>query len=200
MLVASCWSRSELTPHAPLPCPAPRRPNAGSSALPASLDVSVIESAFPPPGSSRALPAAMTTMLSGEPLALLRFFYSLGPHDCESDLPTPTFHRLMDPAAEDEYDVILFDHLLADCLLALAHRYDYPGVVAASPFPGAFWLDDLLGSPAAPGIRSLALSPFPHPMSLWQRAATAALHLYARYLQWRNEPEVQSRPKPSCTA
>ena len=71
------------------------------------------------------------------------------------------------------------------------HRFDYPGVVAVSPFPGALWMDDLLGNPVLPGLQPLAVRPFPQPMSLAQRAATTALYLYSRYLRWRSIPLME---------
>ena len=41
----------------------------------------------------------------------------------------------------------------------------------------------------------MALSPFAHPMNLWQRGVTAGLDLYSRYLRWKSEPEVSRTPE-----
>ena len=84
---------------------------------------------------------------------MTQVFNLVGLHDCDTDLATPALRRLIDPSFPGDFDVILVDQDLGFCLLGFAHRFGYPGVVAASPFPSAFWLDQLMGIPPASAIR-----------------------------------------------
>ncbi|XP_034235715.1 UDP-glucuronosyltransferase 3A1-like isoform X2 [Thrips palmi] len=152
--------------------------------VPPTLNVTVIETAFPKMDSKWLRHFQESGSL--EQMAILHKFDL---DECALDLSAPAFRRILDPSFKDTFDLIVLDYV-SDCQLGLAHRFGYPGFVVVSPFPGSPWLYDLMGNPAVPAVVCNTLVPFPHPMSLWQRAATAGLSAYMKLLEWYFRGEV----------
>nr|WHM27967.1 UDP-glycosyltransferase family 468 member A3 [Frankliniella occidentalis] len=116
---------------------------------------------------------------------------SLLEEDCKRDLGSPTMQRLLDPTYKGAFDLIIFDYM-SDCTLGFAHRFNYPGMLAVSPFPISPWIDDLMYNPQVLSILAHTMQPFPHPMNLWQRTWTLFLHAHYKLTVWWRRPVQDS--------
>ncbi|KAE8737114.1 UDP-glycosyltransferase-28, partial [Frankliniella occidentalis] len=97
---------------------------------PPTLNTSIIETAF------RIFddPEDMGRWFAASVVQKIGIVQSLLEEDCKRDLGAPAMQRLLDPAFKGAFDLIIIDYQ-ADCMLGFAHRFNYPGMLAVSPFP-----------------------------------------------------------------
>ncbi|XP_052131801.1 UDP-glycosyltransferase UGT5-like [Frankliniella occidentalis] len=145
---------------------------------PPTLNTTVIETAF-----KLSHPEFMKRWSAATVVQQISLMQEMVEKECIRDLGSPTMQRLLDPAVERTFDLVIIDYY-TDCMLGFAHRFNYPGMLAVSPFPISPWIDDLMYNPQVPSILAHTMQPFPHPMNLWQRAWTLFLHAHSKLMVW----------------
>ncbi|KAE8737493.1 UDP-glycosyltransferase-22, partial [Frankliniella occidentalis] len=153
---------------------------------PPTLNTTIIETAF-----KLANPEHMKRWLAATVVQQISLLQEIVEKECIRDLGAPAMQRLLDSAFESTYDLIIIDYM-SDCMLGFAHRFNYPGMIAVSPFPISPWIDDLMYNPQVPSILAHTMQPFPHPMNLWQRAWTLYLHAHSKLVVWWWRPVQDS--------
>nr|WHM27968.1 UDP-glycosyltransferase family 468 member A4 [Frankliniella occidentalis] len=153
---------------------------------PPTLNTTVIETAF-----KLSHPGFMKRWSAATVVQQISLMQEMVEKECIRDLGSPTMQRLLDPAVERTFDLVIIDYY-TDCMLGFAHRFNYPGMIAVSPFPISPWIDDLMYNPQVPSILAHTMQPFPNPMNLWQRAWTLFLHAHSKLVVWWRRPVQDS--------
>ncbi|KAG5338448.1 UDB17 glucuronosyltransferase, partial [Acromyrmex heyeri] len=96
--------------------------------------------------------------------------YQWGIHACDTVVKTKEAKKLLEMIKTVEFDIILQDITLTECLYGLWEiAKGKPPIVGYIPYSPAPWLKDLIGGPSYTTVRSYAYLPIAKPIGLWQR-------------------------------
>ncbi|KAG5338450.1 UD2C1 glucuronosyltransferase, partial [Acromyrmex heyeri] len=103
-------------------------------------------------------------------LYMLYSTYQWGIHTCDTVVETKAAKKLLEKIKIVEFDIILQDLTLNECLHGLWEiAKGKPPIVGYLPYGPAPWLKDLIGGPSYPTVRSYAYLSIAKPIGLWQR-------------------------------
>jgi len=109
--------------------------------------------------------------------------------DCELMFEKEPYKNLIHPSNKDTYDVIIMEFCGHDCLLALAHRFKAPIIVANPLTYNPHWLYRLMGVPLFHLAPHSAHSLTP-PYDIWKR-------LEALWVYLSNDWDYYTRIRPA---
>ncbi|XP_018049434.1 PREDICTED: UDP-glucuronosyltransferase 2B17-like isoform X2 [Atta colombica] len=96
--------------------------------------------------------------------------YQWGIHACDTVVKTKAAKKLLEMIKTVEFDIILQDITLNECLFGLWEIVKGKSpIVGYIPYSPAPWLKDITGGPNYPTIRPYAYLPVAKPIGLWQR-------------------------------
>ncbi|KAG5332781.1 UDB17 glucuronosyltransferase, partial [Acromyrmex heyeri] len=108
---------------------------------------------------------------SHNPLYMIHFIYNIwGIRACDTVIKTKTAKKLLEMIKIVEFDIILQDITLNECLYGLWEiAKGKPPIVGYIPYSSAPWLKDLIGGPSYPTVRPYIYLSIVKPIGLWQK-------------------------------
>ncbi|KAG5317481.1 UDB17 glucuronosyltransferase, partial [Pseudoatta argentina] len=108
---------------------------------------------------------------SHNPLYMIHFVYNIwGIRVCDTVIKTKTAKKLLEMIKIVEFDIILQDITLNECLYGLWEiAKGKPPIVGYIPYGPAPWLKDLIGGPSYPTVRPYTYLSIVKPIGLWQK-------------------------------
>ncbi|XP_018371848.1 PREDICTED: UDP-glucuronosyltransferase 2B17-like [Trachymyrmex cornetzi] len=97
-------------------------------------------------------------------------YHQWGIHVCDTVIKTKAAKKLLEMIKTVEFDIILQDITLNECLYGLWEiAKGKPPIVGYIPYGPVPWLKDFIGGPSYPTVRPYPYLPIAKPIGLWQR-------------------------------